>query len=71
MAKNIKKSYKYLIVIAGIIIVLPTILFSFMRIPAVQTFMIRRITSHLSEKISSTISVGKMEYYLFQQTASE
>ena len=67
MVKNIKKSYKYLLVIAGIIIVLPTIFFSIMRFPSVQTFMIQRITSHLSEKISSTVSVGKMEYYFFNR----
>ncbi len=67
MAKNIKKSYKYLLIIAGIIIVLPTILFSFMRIPAIQTLMVQRITSHLSEKISSTISVEKMEYFFFNR----
>ncbi len=67
MAKSIKKSYKYLFVIAGIIIVLPTILFSFMRLPAVQTLMVKRITGHLSQKISTTISVGKMDYHFFNR----
>jgi|WetSurMetagenome_2_1015567.scaffolds.fasta_scaffold00001_57 hypothetical protein len=67
MAKNIKKSFKYLIVIAGILIILPTILFTCIRIPAVQTFMVRRITSHISEAISSTISVGRMEYLFFNR----
>jgi hypothetical protein len=67
MAKSIKKSYKYLFVIAGIIIVLPTILFSFMRIPAIQTLMVKRITGHLSQKITSTVSVGKMDYYFFNR----
>ena len=65
MAKSIKKSYKFLFVIAGIIIVLPTIMFSFMRIPAVQTLMIRRMTSHFSEKISSTLSIEKLDYHFF------
>ncbi|MCX6334645.1 MAG: translocation/assembly module TamB domain-containing protein [Bacteroidia bacterium] len=67
MAKNIKKSYKYLIIIAGIIFVLPTIIFSFIRIPAVQTLLIQRITSHLSEKISSSIYVGKIDYLFFNR----
>ena len=67
MAKNIKKSYKSLIVIAGIIIILPTVIFAFIRIPAVQTILIQRITKHLSEKINSTISVGSMEYQFFNR----
>ncbi|MCU0461968.1 MAG: translocation/assembly module TamB [Bacteroidales bacterium] len=67
MVKNIKKSYKYLIVIAGIIIVFPTILFSVIRFPAIQTLIVQRMTRHLSEKINSTISVGRMEYHLFNR----
>ena len=67
MAKNIKKSYKYLLVVAGIIIVLPTIIFSFARLPVVQTFMIQRMTRHISEKIRSTISVGRVEYFFFNR----
>lgn len=67
MAKSIKKSYKYLFVIAGIIIVFPTVLFSFMRIPGIQTLMIKRISSHLSQKINTTVSVGKMDYHFFNR----
>jgi len=67
MAKNIKKSYKYLLVIAGIVILLPTLLFSFVRVPAVQTLIIQRITRHISENIKSTISVGRVEYFFFNR----
>jgi hypothetical protein len=67
MAKNIKKSFKFLIIIAGIIIVLPTLIYSLLRIPAVQTLLIHRMTSHLSEKVRATISVGKMEYLFFNK----
>lgn len=67
MAKSIKKSYKYLFIIAGILIILPTILFSIIRIPAVQTMAVRRITNHISDRISSSISVGKVRYLFFNR----
>ncbi|MCU0454723.1 MAG: translocation/assembly module TamB domain-containing protein [Bacteroidales bacterium] len=67
MAKSIKKSYKYLFIIAGILIILPTILFSIIRIPAVQTMAVRRITSHISERVSSSISVGSVRYLFFNR----
>lgn len=65
MAKNIKKSIKYFIIFFGIIISVPILLSFVLRIPAVQTFMVRRITDHLSAQIQSTISVGKIEYKFF------
>jgi hypothetical protein len=67
MAKSIKKSYKYLFIIAGILFILPTILFSIIRIPAIQTMAVRRITSHISEKISSSVSVGSIRYSFFNR----
>lgn len=67
MVKNIKKSIKYLIIFLGIIISVPTLLSFVLRIPVVQTFMIRRVTDYLSAEIRSTISVGKMEFKFFNK----
>lgn len=39
----------------------------FLQVPFIQTLIVRRITGHISEKISSTISVGKFEYKFFNR----
>jgi hypothetical protein len=67
MIKSIKKSFKYVIIFFGIIIILPTLLSFILRIPEVQTFLVKRIISHISESISSTIEVGKFEYRFFNR----
>lgn len=67
MNKSIKKSLKYFIIFIGIIITLPTLLYLILRIPEVQTFAVRRITSHFSNEIKSTISVGRVEYIFFNK----
>ena len=67
MNKNIKKSLKYFIIFIGIIITLPTLLYLILRIPEVQTFAVRRITSHFSNEIKSTISIGRVEYIFFNK----
>ena len=67
MTKNIKKSLKYFIIFLGIIITLPALLYPILRIPEVQTLILRRITNHLSGELQSTISVGRMEYVFFNK----
>ncbi len=67
MFRNIIKSFKYLIIIAGVIIMLPVVLYSALQFPEVQTFIVKRITSHLSNEIKTTISVGKFEYRFFNK----
>ncbi|HKK40757.1 MAG TPA: hypothetical protein VJ963_00015, partial [Bacteroidales bacterium] len=67
MVKIIKKSIKYLIILAGIIIMPPTLLYVVLQIPVVQTTMVHRIASHFSDEIKSTISVGKFEYKFFNK----
>ena len=67
MLKSIKKSLKYLSIMAGIIIVVPTFSYLIIRIPEVQTFIINRITSHFSEEIKSKINVGKIEFSFFNK----
>jgi len=67
MTKNIKKSFKYLIIFFGILFSVPILLSFVLRIPAIQTFMVRRVTDHLSSGIQATISVGKMDFRFFNK----
>ncbi len=67
MSKNIKKSLKYFIIFIGIIIILPTLLYLILRIPEVQTLIVKRITGHFSNEIKSTITVGKVEFQFFNK----
>jgi hypothetical protein len=67
MLKNIKKSLKYLIIITGVIIMLPTVLYIVLQISQVQTFLIKRITNHFSSEFRTTISVGHVEYKFFNK----
>jgi hypothetical protein len=67
MLKSIKKSLKYFIIVLGIIIIFPTLIAITLQIPLVQTLMVKRITSHFSEQLKSTISVGKFEYRFFNK----
>jgi len=67
MLKSIKKSFKYLMILIGIIILVPTFFSLIFRIPEVQTYIIRRMTGYYSEKIKSTITVGRVEYTFFNR----
>jgi hypothetical protein len=67
MLKSIKKSFKYLMILIGIIILVPTFFSLILRIPEVQTYIVKRITGHYSEKIKSTVTVGRVEYTFFNR----
>ncbi|OFY63447.1 MAG: hypothetical protein A2Y71_02400 [Bacteroidetes bacterium RBG_13_42_15] len=67
MVKSIKKSIKYLIIFFGIIIALPTLLAFVLRMPGVQTMVVRRITDHISEEFKSTLSVGEVNFQFFNK----
>ena len=69
MAKNIKKSLKYFIIVIGVFILLPGILYPLLQISAIQTYLVNRISSHISKGINSTISVGRIEYRFFNKLA--
>ncbi len=69
MLKSIKKSFKYFVMLAGIMIAIPTLLFLLIRIPEVQTYLVRRITGQLSREIKSTIKTGRIEYTFFNKLA--
>ena len=67
MVKSIKKSVKYIVIFLGIIIALPTIFYFILRIPVVQTMIVRRITDHISEETRSSIMIGKVEFHFFNR----
>ncbi len=67
MFRKVKKSIKYIIIILGVIIMLPAILYPLLQISDVQTYLAKRISSHLSERIKSTISVGRIDFVFFNK----
>lgn len=67
MLKIIKKSFKYLAILIGIIFVIPTFMSLLILIPEVQTFIVKRITDHLSNEIKATITVGQFDYKFFNK----
>lgn len=67
MPKSIKKSYIFLIVLAAVIILLPSVLFSIVRTPVVQTYMMRKIMRYISEETKSTVIVGKINFSFFNK----
>ncbi|MFZ2338323.1 MAG: translocation/assembly module TamB domain-containing protein [Bacteroidales bacterium] len=54
-------------ILFGILLLVPTLASIVLRIPEVQTFMVNRITGHFSERIKSSISVGRVEYTFFNK----
>ncbi|MBG0858861.1 MAG: translocation/assembly module TamB domain-containing protein [Bacteroidales bacterium] len=62
MIRSIKRSLKYLIILTGIVITLPTVFAIVISIPQVQTYIVKRITGHFSQEFQSVISVGKVKF---------
>jgi len=67
MLNHIKRSLKYLIILFGVIILLPTVLYLLLQTARVQTFLVKRITNHFSNEIKSTISVSSFEFKFFNK----
>jgi hypothetical protein len=67
MLKTIKRSFKYFTIVLGVIIMLPTVLYLLLQTSEVQTFLVKRISSHFSNEIKSTISIGSIEYKFFNK----
>lgn len=67
MLNKIKRSIKYFIIVAGVIVLLPTIIIPVLQIPEIQTLLVRRITRHFSNEFNSGISIGRIEYKFFNR----
>jgi len=65
--KKIKRSLKYVVVVIGIILMIPMILYPLLSRSEIQTLIIRRVTRHLSQELKSTISVGKTSFAFFNK----
>ena len=67
MLKKIKKSLKYFIIVFGVIILLPTVLYLLLQTAEVQTFLVKKITNHFSARLKSSISIGSIEFKFFNR----
>jgi hypothetical protein len=67
MLKSIKKSYNILIGAVAVMILSLTVIFLLVRIPAVQTSIVTKITGYISNETKSTISVGKVKFSFFNK----
>ena len=69
MAKSIKKSFKYLIIALGVLLMLPGVLYPLLQLSAVQTYLVNRVSSHIFKGLNSSISIGKIDYRFFNKLA--
>ncbi len=67
MGKNIKKIFKYLVILAGIIFMIPSLLYLVLQIPELQTYLVARVSAYISKETRSTITVGRVEYKFFNR----
>jgi hypothetical protein len=67
MGKFLRRSVKYLIMLAGVAIMVPTMLFLLLQLPSVQTAIVRKLTNYLSGRLDADISVGRVSYRFFNR----
>jgi hypothetical protein len=67
MAKIIKKIVRVLLIITGVLIMVPVILFLLLRAPRIQTFTVNKIASVISGKTGGEISIGRVSYSLWHE----
>jgi len=67
VSKIIKKAINFLLVPAAILVLVPVSLFLILRLPFVQTYVIRGITRYVSSEIKTTVTVGKVEFEYFNR----
>jgi TamB, inner membrane protein subunit of TAM complex len=67
MLKSIKKSYNIFIVILAALVLSVTLLSLIVRIPAVQTFIVKKVTGYISGETKSTVSIGKVRFSFFNK----
>jgi hypothetical protein len=67
MAKIIKKIVRVLLIITGVLIMVPVILFLLLRAPRIQTYTVNKIASVISAKTGGEISIGRVSYSLWHE----
>ena len=71
MVKSIKKRYRIIIILIAILLLLPATGFILVRLPAVQTFLVNRITSRVGHNLNTNISIGKVHFTFFNRLTLE
>ncbi len=67
MAKIIKKIVRVLLIITGVLIMVPVILFLLLRAPRIQTYTVNKIAAVISDKTGGEISIGRVSYSLWHE----
>ena len=67
MLKSIKKTYNILIGTVAVLVLSLLLLILIIRIPSVQTFLVRIVTDYISNDIKSTVSVGNVNFIFFNR----
>lgn len=67
MAKIIKKIVRVFLIITGVLIMVPIILFLLLQSPRIQTFTVKKITQGISGKTGAEISIGRVSYSLWNE----
>ncbi len=67
MAKSIKKALKYIGFISGVLAILLLAFYLLLQAPAVQTFIVHKVSDKISKAFNSTIQVGSIEYKFFNR----
>jgi len=67
MHKSIKKTYKIFIGIVAVLILSLTALFLIVRLPVVQTFIVKKVTGYISDETNSTVSIGNVKFSFFNK----
>ncbi|MFZ2287717.1 MAG: translocation/assembly module TamB domain-containing protein [Bacteroidales bacterium] len=71
MAKIIKKTFRVLLVITAVLILLPAVLFMLLQAPRIQTYTVNMITKALSQKTGAKIMMGGVNYTMFHKIVLE
>jgi hypothetical protein len=67
MAKIIKKIVRVLLIISGVLIMVPLVLFLLLRAPRIQTFAVNKLTNVISSRTGGEISIGRVSYSLWHE----
>jgi hypothetical protein len=67
MFKSIKKTYNIFIGSIAVLLLSFTVLFLVVRIPAVQSQIVKKIAAYISNEIKSTVSVDKVNFSFFNK----
>jgi hypothetical protein len=71
MIRAVNRTLRFFLILIGILIMIPALLYPVLRHPEIQTLIIKRITRHFSQELRSTISVGKTEFIFFNRLSMD